>query len=401
MRTVCHFVTISNDSSQGGLQETVDRVATRLAANDDLRVVVYTMEPASRGGGGRPYAVEDLSGERAHLAAPLMGQTGGSSPLWLRRLSPEGFQINRLLLLARMQAIIGERPSDRHVVVSFFLTSLGFTAQLVAQERRLPHVAFIAGSDLNRDVASPAGMAAAAFVVEHADWIVASNRDQATRLERLFKRAHRVSVWHGALPEGRPSVYWKRSARDHVTLVSDCGYSFKKSTHSLVEAFGRLRREGHPVKLTLVGRIEPDQAGYWETARREWRGHFRHDASFGEYVPKDQVEGVLLGGDIYCSASLGEGSPNGALFALALGMPVVAPRSSSLADIADPAIDRVSLFRGGDREDFYRCLAGMVARVRQDPRPADRERTEALRRQLWEAEARDWLDAVGTVARGL
>ena len=73
----------------------------------------------------------------------------------------------------------------------------------------MPHIAFISGSDLNRDAASPAGLAAAAFVVEHATWIVASSHEQVSRLARLFRRSERCSVSPGALPAGLPSAYWE------------------------------------------------------------------------------------------------------------------------------------------------------------------------------------------------
>jgi glycosyltransferase involved in cell wall biosynthesis len=398
MAIVCHFITSSNDPSHGGMEETLDRLATRLAGNDDLTVIVYTMDLAAHVRSGMPYQVEDLSGERAHFVAPFVegDRLNGDVP---KCPSAESFQINRLLLRAHIEAALASRPSDRHILVSFFFTKFGFTAQLVAQELNLPHVACVAGSDLNRDVASPAGMAAATFVVEHADWIVVRTREQATRLERLFKRAHGISVYNGGLPDGSPRGYWKRNANACVSLVSDCGYSFKKSTQSLVDAFGRLLREGHPVTLTIVGKTAEGQREYWETARKDWNDRFGSSASFHGQVVKEDVECMLLHGDIYCSASLGEGSPNGALFALALGMPVVAPQLSSLADVSDPGIDPVSLFRAGDREDFYSCLTAMISRVRNDPPRTDHQRVESIKRRLSEEESRNWLNVIRTVAK--
>ena len=289
-----------------------------------------------------------------------------------------------------------EHAGERHVLVSFFLTSVGFTVQLVAQELGLPHIAFISGSDLNRDAASPAGLAAAAFVVEHATWIVASSQEQVSR---LFRRSARCSVSPGALPAGLPSAYWEPHAREHVALVADCGYSFKKATHSLVEAFAGLRGDGHPATLTIVGGTDPEQVDYWRDVRCLWEERFGPTAVFRGHVPKAEVEQLLLDGDIYCSASLGEGSPQGAMFAMALGMPVVGPGASSVADLMDPARDRVALFRPGDREDFHRCLAEMLGRVTEDPRAPDRERIDALRQRLRHAEAQAWTEAMAAVAR--
>ncbi len=399
MRFVCHLVTSTGDVSRGGLPETVDRVATHLAVGVQARVVLYTLGRAAPGVDGLPYRVEDLSGAREWLAAPLSAAPGSSSPLTTRRMSPEAFQINRLLLLARLQTVMQEYPDERHVLVSFFLTSVGFTVQLVAQELGLPHVAFISGSDLNRDAASPAGLAAAAFVVERATWIVAGSQEQVSRLARLFRRSERCSVSPGALPAGLPSAYWEPHTRKHVSLVADCGYSFKKATHSLVEAFAGLRGDGHPTTLTIVGGTDPEQVDYWRDARRLWEERFGCTAVFRGHVPKAEIEQLLLDGDVYCSASLGEGSPQGPMFAMALGMPVVGPGASSVADLMDPARDRVALFRPGDRADFHRCLAEMVGRVTEDPRAPDRERIDALRQGLRHAEAQAWTEALAAVAR--
>lgn len=398
-RLVCHLVAGTNDAARGGLPEAVDRLATHLAVELHARVVVYTMNRPAPGGEGRAYRVDDLSGARTQLAAPLSAVPGSTPPLSARRPAPEEFQINRLALLGRLQPAMEAQADRRHVLVSFFLTTIGFTAQLVAQELGLPHVAVIAGSDLNRDAASPAGRAAAAFVIEHATWIIANNHDQVTRLARLFGRKDRLTVSPGSLPAGLPSAYWAPHAREHVQLVTDCGYSFKKATHCLVDAFARARQEGYPVRLTVVGGTDPEQVDYWRGARSLWTERLGPAAQFHGHVPKTEVERLLLDGDVYCSASLGEGSPQGALFALALGMPLVGPAASSIADLTDPGRDRVALFRPGDLEELYRCLAGMVRRVREYPRAPDRERIDGLRRHLRQAESDAWTEAIESVAR--
>jgi hypothetical protein len=379
------------------MEETVDRIARRRATGDDLEVIVYTESPARRNPGGMPYQVEDLSEEMAHFTAPLaesrQGQSRGG-----RYSLPEDGQVRRLLLRNRIECAMALRTGARHVLVSFFLTKFGFVSQVIANELGLPHIACAAGTDLNRDLASSLRISAASYVVEHADWIVVRTREQAERLERLFNRTHGISVYNGGLPAARPRRQWRRNPTPHVSLVSDCGYSFKKSTHSLVEAFSRLLREGHAVTLTIAGKIEAEQHKYWTAAKQEWSDLFVGRACFRGPIGKDEVERMLLDGDVYCSASLGEGSPNGALFALSLGMPIVAPQTSSLADITDPAIDRVSLFRAGDRDDFYARLETMVAQVRDNSQPVDSERAESIRRRLLEEESRHWLGVIHKVA---
>lgn len=378
----------------GGMEETADRVATRLSRERELTIALYTSDPALRRE-GMPYQVTDLSPERAFLAEPLIESSRlGCNPF--RGFSAENFQISRLLLKGRIESALADRPNDQHVLISFFLTKFGFTAQLIAEELGLPHVACIAGSDLNRDAASPGGFATAAFVIEHADSVVVRSREQATRVGKLFHRSHNIHVYGGGLPEGRPRNIWKRGARDHVALVSDCGYSFKKSTHTLADAFGRLRSEGYPVTLTVAGQTQKLEQEYWEAAKHEWRERFHECARFLDHIGKDEVECLLLAGDIYCSPSLGEGSPNGALYALALGMPVIAPLGTSLDDISEPCGDRVSLFRAGDREDFYRRLAAMVSLVQTGLKPMDSTQIESLKRRLVEEESRLWLNIVRT-----
>ena len=259
MRFVCHLVTSTGDVSLGGLPETVDRVATHLAVGSQARVVLYTLGRASPGVDALPYRVEDLSGAREWLAAPLSAAPGSGSPLRPRRPSPEEFQINRLLLLARLQTVIEEHPDERHVLVSFFLTSVGFTVQLVAQELGLPHVAFISGSDLNRDAASPP-----AWSPPPSWWSARRGSSPAAGNRSLGSPgsfgAASVSVCHRARCLRLPSAYWEPPTRELVCIVADCGYSFKKATHSLVEAFARLRGGGHPATLTIVGGTEPSRS---------------------------------------------------------------------------------------------------------------------------------------------
>lgn len=397
MPIVCHIVTSTNNPAHGGMEETVDRIAKRLATDDDLEVIVYTESPARVTPDGMPYEVVDLSGEMAHFTAPLaesrQGQSHGG-----RYSLPEDGQVRRLLLRNRIESAMAASPSARHVLVSFFLTKFGFISQVIANELNLPHIACAAGTDLNRDLASSLRISAASFVVEHADWIVVRTREQAERLEHLFNRTHGISVYSGGLPAARPRRQWRRNPTPHVSLVSDCGYSFKKSTHTLVDAFSRLLREGHPVTITIAGKIQAEQHKYWTAAKQEWSDLFVGRACFRGPIGKNEVERMLLDGDIYCSASLGEGSPNGALFALSLGMPIVAPRASSLADITDPDLDRVSLFCAGDREDFYARLKAMVAQVRDNSQPIDGERVELIRRRLLEEESRHWLGLIHKAA---
>lgn len=393
MPITCHIVTSSNDPSRGGMEETVHRIATRLASQSDLAIIVYTSDPGLQNSQVSGYKTEDISAERHFLAMPLI-ESCHSRCVPFENRSPEGFQLTRLLLKARIESALSARPDDLHLLVSFFLTKFGFTAQLIAKELGLRHVACIAGSDLNRDIASPIGLAAAEFVMKYADWVVVRSREQAQRIGKLFNRSQGVSVYAGGLPDRQPQGFWNRNSAGPVRIVSDCGYSFKKSTHTLVEAFARLLDQNYPVALSIAGPTQKAEQTYWQEARSKWKSRFGDFVCFRDCLPKDDVECMLLHGDVYASASLGEGSPNGTLFALSLGMPVVAPRGSSVDDVSEEFADRVSLFQAGDRQELYECLAEMVTRIQSGVAPMDQRVIQAFRRRTADRELQHWLNVV-------
>jgi glycosyltransferase involved in cell wall biosynthesis len=297
-------------------------------------------------------------------------------------MPPQGYQINEAVLQASLEAERARHPQARHVIVSFSLVRLGYTCQRLADATGWPHIAVVTGSDFACDLSDPALGAAAAHVVRRADWIVALNETHRAALSVQFARHERLSVLHGALPAGAPVSTWQPHDRNERVIVCDAGYSFKKATQLLIGACDRLRDAGRDVQLSIVGRTAAEEAAYWAQFQSDAGRRSRPWAAFGGFMPKSQMEQFLLAGDIYCSASLGEGSSNASLFALALGMPMVCTRTGSLPDLADAAGDWLALVTPGDEAALADALGTMLNKLADKTIDGPHGGVDAVRRRL-------------------
>jgi hypothetical protein len=394
---VCHFVTPSVDASRGGLPELGRRLARGLAASGAARVVVHALNQTPEDATGDGFDLRPLMPARAAVAAPLAG--ADASILRLGSLPAQGYQINEAVLQASLDAERARHPLARHIIVSFSLVRLGYTCQRLADAVGWPHIAVVTGSDFTCDLADPALSAAAAQVMERADWIVALNEAHRAALSRRFARHERLSVCHGALPAGAPASTWQPHDRNERMIVSDTGYSFKKATHLLIGACDRLRGTGHDVQLSVVGRTAAEEAAFWAQFQSDAGRRSRPWATLSGYLAKSQMEQFLLAGDIYCSASLGEGSSNAALFALALGMPMVCTRTGSLPELADIAGDWLALVPPGDEPALADALGTMLKKLAKKTIAGPHGGVETIRRRLGpQREVEAWitiLDRVG------
>ncbi len=335
------------------------RVASTLGALADIRVVVHSLhqQPGEQAVG--EFDLRPLGRTRSLLAKPLTDVD--STILEIDRMPSQGFQINEIVLRGSLLSCLAESPEARHVLVSFSLVRLGYTVQRLAEAFGLRHIAMVTGSDYAIDFADPANHGAAIYVLTNAEWILTTNRQQEEMIGRIANRRERISTFHGALPAGLPRRLWRPHGTDVLRVVSDCGYSYKKATHMLIDACARLRCEGYPLRLSIVGSTPRREKAFWSALRRD-HGHAGW-ASFGDPLPKEELEEFLLTGDIHCSASLSEGSSNAVLFALALGMPMVCGSTGSLPDLNDDPRDLLHPFTPGDPE-----FSGLrPARGRQPP----------------------------------
>ncbi len=393
MRTL-HLLTPGVFPMRGGLEETVLRIARALNSAGDHRVIVYTRRQAADG--MAPVAahgsleVVHLGRDKAFLLEPLSADaanTEGVPSGWLA----ESLRLDYLLLVSELEARIAAEPGSRHILISFLMTTNGFIAQQAAFTLGIPHIASVQGSDFSRDFRSPYHLQAIRFVVENARCIVTNNREQARTLGAAFPAARAFRTVHNALPEGVTVAPWAPTPSPVWRLAADCGFSFKKGTHVLLRAVAELRREGHPVCLTVAGEIAPKEKAYWEECRRNSPEHFPG------WLDSASLDALFLSSDLYVSASLGEGCSLSHNRAMALGMPMAATRTGALPELAGDA-PHIRLCAPANVEALVSAIRTSMQSLRAGTLAIDPDRVRRWRQYFApERESREWAEMVAEI----
>jgi glycosyltransferase involved in cell wall biosynthesis len=150
-----------------------------------------------------------------------------------------------------------------------------------------------------------------------------------------------------------------RTPGDRVILLSDCGFSFKKGTGVLIDSFRCLLAEQLPVRLVLYGGIAKDQLDYWtrrlDDLKRTSSPHVECPGNVGREV----IYAAFQSADVFCSATLGEGSSSGRIAAVCAGLPVVTTRCGEMDSDID-GVSHVRLADVADADDFLFHLRMMV-----------------------------------------
>jgi glycosyltransferase involved in cell wall biosynthesis len=150
----------------------------------------------------------------------------------------------------------------------------------------------------------------------------------------------------------------------------------RKNLPRLVEAFARLKAQGLPHKLAIVG-----QAGWGSVPLQDAiNDHgLRGEVVFTGYVPESDLPPLYTGASVMAFPSLYEGFGLPVIEAMACGAPVVTSHTSSLAEVAGDAallIDPLSVD----------SLTGALQNVLTDPCA----RTDLQRRGLARASEFTW-----------
>ena len=384
-----HFCIESFDPRLGGMEESALRLVQLLSGEPDIRFILYAVDASKHDPDVTipgTVTVVNVSSLIRELIEPLAARFAAEARMESQRLA---------VLLTRQVVAeeMAKRPGDRHIVLSYFMTTAGFVAQHVASELHLPHVACSRGSDLGKHLFCRDAIAPLEFVAQRAARIVTTNCEHARFVRDLLCYRGKVDVIYNALPEAVVPE-WRRSAGRPVKLVSLGGYSVKKGTTTLLRALGWLRYEGLPVELTIAG---PTGAGRWESVRKKYAAIFGPRVIFRDWIDRSDVEQFLLSADIYCSASLSEGCSNATMLALALGMPIASSATGALVDLGS-SLDHVFLSTPGRVEEFTDSLRTAVDCILNNRLTVDKEKVNEIVRCLSrERERSAWLKVIREV----
>lgn len=320
------------------MQASVARIARLLSHLDNTSAEICALStncPSTVNLGDSRAQLTSLLGDRQTLTEPLYnpidGRFVGGHEIQSSR--EERFRLSYLQILRHVQEQVRRAPQAHHVLLSFYLTEVGFVTQQVALAEQLPHIATIRGSDYSRGFFCPDTIGAIEYVLRRADHIVATNEEQRRSMERFFGVRDKVTVIYNSV--SRYPAMWKPKRRPYVQLFSDAGYAYKKGTHILFESFKQLRSEGRPLKLCVVGSTIESERAFWDRARKETEKLFPGDVTLLDYMAVQEIETYLGDSDIYASATLGEGCSQARTRALLTGMPIVTTLCGEIADLSE------------------------------------------------------------------
>jgi glycosyltransferase involved in cell wall biosynthesis len=374
--TFLHILTGVYWPDRGGLEESIARIARLITRSGGRSCIIYvrdTQPPADDTKGPGAGTVVYLRKAKTDLAPPALASVTG--------YPDERYRLDYLLFRNGVAETVAAYPSDRHIVVSFYLTSSGFLAQHVASELALPHIACSGGGDLSADLHNPHRMHPVEFVLRRATHVVTLSREQEYWLRVHGLRSERVTTIHNALPEDFPTAQWRFKPDADVHVVSDSGYRFLKGLHLLFAAYRSAVRGGVRATLTVMGLTESGARGYWERERARLSDEFGDRVRFLDWVDKPKVYDLLLASHLYCSATLGEGCSLARLAALALGMPIVSTACGELPELA-AAMGHVRLVPPGSVDHLSAALEETARALPSLALKIDQRVLETLRKHL-------------------
>lgn len=350
MSNTIHIVTKHFPPIHGGLESWTWTLARMLSDNGHLPVVhirsaacLETERMAYEAGA----ALEQLAPAREALIAPLLD---GTVPE--RILQKEHARVDSLTIRRRIRAWMLKRPG-RHVVISNFALFEGFLASAVAIELNLPHIAVLAGTDFSRGIRDPLDFSTLQHVVREAKFVVTKSHEQERYLRAAFKVLH-VRTIETSVENIVSNTQWTNEKSQDLSIFSDSGFSNKKGTQILINAFRTLRANGFPASLAICGDLAEGQEKYWrhliDAAQTEYPNHFEYLG----YISHEAALERLQCSAIYASATLGEGCSKARATAVCVGIPTVTTRCGEWAN--EGIYKGVFLAEAGDPEGFYAQL---------------------------------------------
>lgn len=392
--TVLHLVAHSAYPARGGMQESVLRIASGLAA-EGLEVVVYALsETAEQADAERREGVRVVPlGDRVQL---LLEPYAGADSEAL--LEAETTRAQLMTLEHATAQEIAARPDARNLLLSFYASGPGFLAQHVACRLGLPHIASFRGTDFARDLTSVRGGSRVRFVAERADAVATTNGEQGRALAATFAlRRPPRTIYNAVAGVQRP--LWTQPPLDGgVRLFSDVGLSGRKGTHLLIRAVIALADKGLPVSLTIVGGVfSHDSPAYWERLQAEALERHPGRFEFPGHVQREEIDERLRTAHLYCSATPSEGCSLSRIRALTLGVPIVTTRSGALSEVVVGA-DHVRLCPPGDVEALSAAIEAAVGDL-LDGRSAPDPEIVGEWRSLFspDRERREWREIIEAV----
>jgi glycosyltransferase involved in cell wall biosynthesis len=281
-----------------------------------------------------------------------------------------------------VERLIGEERPD--VVVGYWAHPDGEVAVRAARRAGVPAVVMVGGSDVLLLAQDPGRRRAILRVLHNADAVVATSQDLRANLLRQGLPADRVHVVYRGVDGEQFSPGDKGEARRRLGMAAEglvllgVGRLVPvKGFDVLLAACGRLREQGLPFRLYLVG-DGPCRGALEQQARALG---LADAVLFAGTVPHQALADWYRAADLTVLPSRSEGVPNVLRESLGCGTPFVASRVGGIAELPLTAASR--LVRPDDAQALAEAIADTAAAkssrpARPEPAPSWAESAAAL-----------------------
>jgi colanic acid/amylovoran biosynthesis glycosyltransferase len=165
----------------------------------------------------------------------------------------------------------------------------------------------------------------------------------------------------------------REAPSEHFRILTVGRLEHEKGQALLLEAMAADGAPGGTTTLTLIG----DGSDRERLALRAQRLGIVDRVSFLGRIGQDEIRSHYANADVFCLSSLGEGVPVVLMEAMAMGLPVVAPRLMGIPELVQDGVSGL-LFTPGSACDLARALARLEGSpdLRAELGRAGRERIE-------------------------
>lgn len=387
-----HLVSNSFFITAGGMEQSLQRITSVLSKIKDFKVHLYIRNGENiRVAKNYCLSYKNLSDLKRDLLEPYedLSQDYQSYQYKNREIT----RIELLILKNEIEKVKLRYKKEKHVIVSFYISSSGFFSQHVAMALNIPHITSVRGSDFSKDFYGFNNIEAVNFVLKHASHVITTNNTQKNILSN-FCSVKKITTVYNSTEKEFLEKKWVRKKKSIVEIFSDSGFEYAKGSHILLKSFETLIDKGYPICLKVFGKIESINNHYWEKKYKQLQKRYPCSFFYGGVADTKEILKNLIDSDIYCSPTLGEGCSNSRLKALSVGIPIVSTLCGEIFDFySDYKTDFIRLAQPAEINDFTKSLEKMILRVRNNTLKRNENRYFSLmnrmfsperERELWE-----------------
>jgi hypothetical protein len=393
-----HLVSNTFPPTDGGMEQSLQKIAYVLSLIEDFKVHVYIRNGIENGDVKNDFiSYRNLSGLRKNLLEPYedLGQDYQSCKYKDREIA----RIEFLTLKNEIKKVQLKYKNEKHVIISFYISSSGFFSQHVSMALDIPHIASVRGCDFSKDFRALHNIESVNFVLKYANHIITTNDTQKNILGKVCPCEKITTIYNSAEKEFLEKK-WTKKEKYNVEIFSDNGLKCVKGSHILLKSFDSLISNGYSVVLKVFGKIEDVNKSYWENKCKQLREKHPHSFFYGGIISEEQILENLMDSDIYCSPTFGEGCSNSRVKALSIGIPIVSTLCGEILDFQSSYdTESVKLTQPAEIESFTEALEEMILKIRNNNIKRDDNRYYELVNRMFspECEGSRWEQVIRDV----